>query len=382
VRPKYLLAETLGVFGGSLAFTALGLLLGLGGEPWALALLAALPHLTLPFDLLAGLLLDRLDRRALLIAGVFARGGLLLLLALLPKDPLYLLPLAFLFQAVLAVELPAWHALLRRLARERLEREGGRLQSAQLFGDALGDLLSPPLLLKGQFLPFLLGGGLLLLEGLLLKSLPPYPPPREARAEGVGLGALLKGVRFLLEDRRLLPLTLYSLALTFLGGLALALLPLLALEKGVPVALYGFYPLGLSLGAFLGSLLAGSVGAGLAIWGGHGARVLGLLLLLFPWPIGPLGTLLYGFGGGLGGIHLRAFRQRLAPESLLGRVQAGGVALLSLGGLLGTLLAGALGGLGANVPLSLALLGLLLLFLLALGPLAPARLKALREVEA
>lgn len=77
---------------GSLAFTGLGLLLGLEGTTWTLALLAALPYLTLPLDLLAGLLLDRLDRRTLLLAGVWLRAGILGLFALLPKEPLFLLP--------------------------------------------------------------------------------------------------------------------------------------------------------------------------------------------------------------------------------------------------------------------------------------------------
>ena len=54
LQTKYLFAESLGVFGGSLAFTALGLLLGLEGTPWPLALLAALPYLTLPLDLQEG----------------------------------------------------------------------------------------------------------------------------------------------------------------------------------------------------------------------------------------------------------------------------------------------------------------------------------------
>ncbi len=379
MQTKYLFAESLGVFGGSLAFTALGLLLGLEGTPWALALLAALPYLTLPLDLLAGLLLDRLDRRTLLLVGVWLRAGILGFLALLPKEPLLLLPVAFLFQAVLALDLPAWHALLVRLARNRLEREGGRLQAAQLLGDSLGDLLAPPLLLLAKSLPFALGGLLLLAEGLLLRGLPAYPPPQEARREGMGLRALLAGVGFLLADARLLPLTLYALALGFFSILGLALLPLLALGGGVPPALYGLYPLGLSFGGFLGSLLAGSVGPGLGIWGGHGLKLLGLCALFLPFPLGLLGPLLVGAGGALGGVHLRAFRQRLAPEALLGRVQAGAIALFSAGSLLGALLAGVLGGLGAQLPLGLAILGLGLLFLLALGPLHPWRLEALRR---
>ncbi|WP_117238093.1 MFS transporter [Thermus sediminis] len=378
MQTKYLFAESLGVFGGSLAFTGLGLLLGLEGSPWALALLAALPYLTLPFDLLAGLLLDRLDRRALLLVGVWLRAGILGLLALLPKEPLFLIPLAFLFQAVLALDLPAWHALLVRLARNRLEREGGRLQAAQLLGDSLGDLLAPPLLLLAKPLPFALGGLLLAGEGLLLRNLPAYPPPRAAQGEGFTFRALLAGLAFLLADRRLLSLTLYALALGFLSGLALALLPLLALAQGTPPVLYGLYPLGLSFGGFLGSLLAGRVGPSLGIWGGHGLRTLGLALLLLPFPFGALGTLLAGAGGALSGVHLRAYRQRLAPEPLLGRVQAGAIALISAGSLLGALLAGALGGLGARLPLGLALLGLLLLLGLALGPLSPRRLEALR----
>jgi ENTS family enterobactin (siderophore) exporter len=379
MQTKYLFAESLGVFGGSLAFTALGLLLGLEGTPWALALLAALPYLTLPLDLLAGLLLDRLDRRTLLLVGVWLRAGILGLLAFLPKEPLFLLPLAFLFQAVLALDLPAWHALLVRLARDRLEREGGRLQAAQLLGDSLGDLLAAPLLLLAKPLPFALGGLLLAGEGLLLRDLPAHPPPRAAKGEGFTLGALFAGLAFLLGDGRLLPLTLYALAVSFLSGLALALLPLVALAQGAPPALYGLYPWGLSIGGFLGSLLAGRIGPCLGVWGGHGLRILGLALLLLPFPFGPLGTFLAGVGGALGGVHLRVYRQRLAPEPLLGRVQAGSVALLSLGSLLGTLLAGGLGSLDPRTPLLAALLGLLLLLPLALGPLGCGRLLALRE---
>jgi MFS family permease len=379
LQTKYLFAESLGVFGGSLAFTALGLLLGLEGTPWALALLAALPYLTLPLDLLAGLLLDRLDRRTLLLVGVWLRAGILGLLAFLPKEPLFLLPLAFLFQAVLALDLPAWHALLVRLARDRLEREGGRLQAAQLLGDSLGDLLATPLLLLAKPLPFALGGLLLAGGGLLLRDLPAYPPPRAAKGEGFTLGALFAGLAFLLGDGRLLPLTLYALAMGFLSGLALALLPLVALAQGAPPALYGLYPWGLSIGGFLGSLLAGRIGPCLGVWGGHGLRILGLALLLLPFPFGPLGTFLAGMGGALGGVHLRAYRQRLAPEPLLGRVQAGSVALLSSGSLLGILLAGGLGGLNPGAPLLAALLGLLLLLPLALGPLGCGRLLALRE---
>ena len=270
-------------------------------------------------------------------------------------------------------------ALLVRLAQGRLEREGGRLQAAQLLGDGLGDLLAPPLLLLAKPLPFALGGLFLAGEGLLLRDLPAYPPPRAAKGEGFTLRALLAGLAFLLGDGRLLPLTLYALALSFLSGLALALLPLLALAQGTPPALYGLYPLGLSLGGFLGSLAAGRVGPCLGIWGGHGLRVLGLALLLLPFPFGPLGAFLVGGGGALSGVHLRAYRQRLAPEALLGRVQAGAVALLSSGSLLGTLLAGGLGTLGPRVPLLTALLGLLLLLPLALGPLGCGRLLSLRE---
>jgi len=108
-------------------------------------------------------------------------------------------------------------------------------------------------------------------------------------------------------------------------------------------------------------------------------RILGLALLLLPFPFGPLGTFLAGMGRALGVVHLRAYRQRLAPEPLLGRVQAGSVALLSSGSLLGTLLAGGLGSLDPRTPLLTALLGLLLLLPLALGPLGCRRLLALRE---
>jgi len=239
--------------------------------------------------------------------------------------------------------------------------------------------MAAPLLLLAKPLPFALGGLLLAGGDLLLRDLPAYPPPRAAKGEGFTLGALFAGLAFLLGDGRLLPLTLYALAMSFLSGLALALLPLMALAQGAPLVLYGLYPWSLSIGGFLGSLLAGRIGPCLGVWGGHGLRILGLALLLLPFPFGLLGTFLAGMGGALGGVHLRAYRQRLAPEPLLGRVQAGSVALLSSGSLLGTLLAGGLGGLNPGAPLLAALLGLLLLLPLALGPLGCGRLLALRE---
>jgi ENTS family enterobactin (siderophore) exporter len=74
-------------------------------------------------------------------------------------------------------------------------------------------------------------------------------------------------------------------------------------------------------------------------------------------------------------VHLRAFRQRLAPEALLGRVQAGGIALGSAAGLLGTFLAPLLGPKGA---VALAFLSLLALGL-AYPALSPGRLERLKE---
>jgi hypothetical protein len=78
--------------------------------------------------------------------------------------------------------------------------------------------------------------------------------------------------------------------------LALALLPLLALEGRAPALLYGLYPLALSLGGLLGALLAWRLGAGGALWGGHLLRLLGLGLLPF-FPLGPLGAFLFALGG-------------------------------------------------------------------------------------
>ncbi len=361
---RFLFAEALRILGEGLFALPLFVLFALSGGPaWQATLPFALQRIAGLLALPLGVLADRIPRRELLAAALTLKA--LIALGLLLKTPILLALCGALFFTLSTLTgLTASAYLADLVGREGLERARGRVGATHIAVDTLKD-------------PF--AGLLLLAEGLLLRGLPAYPPPQEARREGMGLRALLAGVGFLLADARLLPLTLYALALGFFSILGLALLPLLALGGGVPPALYGLYPLGLSFGGFLGSLLAGSVGPGLGIWGGHGLKLLGLCALFLPFPLGLLGPLLVGAGGALGGVHLRAFRQRLAPEALLGRVQAGAIALFSAGNLLGALLAGVLGGLGARLPLGLAILGLGLLFLLALGPLHPWRLEALRR---
>ncbi|UZX15529.1 hypothetical protein KQ693_00335 [Thermus sp. PS18] len=153
----------------------------------------------------------------------------------------------------------------------------------------------------------------------------------------------LGGLAHLLRDPRQLPLIAFNLFLVFLTGLAMAQLPRVALAQGTPEALYGLVPAAWSLGETLGYLLSGRMGSVPGVMAALGLRLLGLALILLPFPFLVLGVLVHGVGLALGAVHLASLRQRLAPPALLGRTVAGANALLLLGGFLGTLVAGGIG---------------------------------------
>lgn len=76
------------------------------------------------------------------------------------------------------------------------------------------------------------------------------------------------------------------------------------------------------------------------------------------------------------GVHLRSLRSWLLPEATLGQSLTA-IRLVMYGvGVGGSLLAGALGQADATLPLRLALLGFLGLYLFGLGPLHPKRIRA------
>ncbi len=362
-----------------MAFTALAYHLGRGGDPFTVALFSALANAKFLLDFAAGLVLDRVDRRKVLIVGVLARAFILLVVAFLPKDPSVLLLFAALFLAVLAFDLPAWQILLVERYRRVLERESGKLQAAQVAGDGLGDLIGGTLLRLRPEAPFLLGSLLLALEAVLLRSLPPSVPRKTGPTSRFRLSA---GLRLLARHEFLKAMHVFWVISRFLNGLALGLLPLLLYAKASDPFFFGLHLAALGLGSFLGGVTSGrALSPARAVWYGHLGKIAGLMLLLAPYPASLLGLLLFALSNTLQALQLRAIRQRLSPPEVIGNVQGSSMALLSLGALLGNLISGLIGGKAVEWPLIYAIAGQIALFAFALGPLSPKRITIYHKIS-
>ncbi|MEV0157259.1 MFS transporter [Micromonospora sp. NPDC050686] len=328
------------------------LVASISAEPAAVAAAALAPQLPwLLFSLVSGALVDRLDRRRLVVTVNLARGAVLGALALAVVTGTATVPLICLafFLTGLGETLAdtASSALLPSVVpAEQLERANSRLFATFVVGNQFAAKpLGAYLFTVGVAVPFAVDAGSFGLAALLVALLrwrPVPPPDRAARRDGGrlrSLGAdLAAGLRalwsvpalrvlaicialmnvafcaafaaFVLYARQRLGLgdVGYGVLLTAsaLGGLAgTALATRLRARFGTPTLLR----VGLLIEIGLQLVLAttrqpGVAGAALAIWGGH-AMVWGILVV--------------------------SLRQRLVPDPLRGRVGSA-YALADLGG--------------------------------------------------
>ncbi|MDX2758716.1 MFS transporter [Streptomyces europaeiscabiei] len=372
-------------------------------DPAAVAGLTAVNMLPwLLFALPAGVLVDRADRRRIVLGSNAVRAAALAGAAfVLAQDrPLGLLyALAFVLGIAETLADTAAPAMLPRLVDERhLERANGRLSATQIV---LNETAGPPVagLLAGLAAAAALatGGALYALAALLLLGLAPLarngpaPEPGGARSAGVrggGRGSVLKdireGVGFVLRHRTL---RLTLAASTLYGLVFSATFSMLVLLSDRTLGLsgtgYGLLLAAGSLGAVGGSWLAPRAAdrlptVRLAFWSLVASGAAYVLLGTAPGPVlaglalAANGVFMMGWN-----IPVMSLRQRLTPENLQGRVMsvsrlcAWGT--MPLGALLGGLLAEVL-----SVPAVFVVCGtvlaagaLLLLALLRDSPAAP-----------
>ncbi|WP_436736412.1 MFS transporter [Streptomyces sp. BBFR102] len=328
-------------------------------DPAAVAGLTAVNMLPwLLFALPAGVLVDRVDRRGIVLGANAVRAVALLgATAVLAGDhPLGLLyALAFVLGVAETLADTAAPAMLPRLVDERhLERANGRLSAAQIV---LNDTAGPPLagLLAGLAATAALaaGGALYALAALLLLGLAPLRPARkpgpgpdgaersggppvdgagDGRPSGARSGVLhdiREGLGFVLRHRTL-RLTLAASALYGLVFSAtFSMLVLLSHRTlGLSGTGYGLLLAAGSLGAVAGSWLAPRAAdrlpaVRLARWSlvASGAAYAGLGLARHP----ALAALVLAANGvfTMGwNIPVLSLRQRLTPADLLGRVMS------------------------------------------------------------
>ncbi|MGW1957895.1 MFS transporter [Streptomyces sp. NPDC001920] len=308
-------------------------------DPAAVAGLTAVNMLPwLLFALPAGVLVDRTDRRLIVLGSNLVRAAALLGAALVLADdrPLVLLyALAFVLGIAETLADTAAPAMLPRLVEERhLERANGRLSAAQIV---LNETIGPPVagLLIGLTAAVALatGGVLYAVAALLLLGLAPLARTAREAEPGEPAGGVLRdirtGLRFVLGHRTL-RLTLAASALY--GVVFSATFSMLVLLSDRTLGLdetgYGLLLAAGSLGAVTGSRLAPWAAdrlptLRLARWSlvasGAAYAALGLIRhpVLAALALAVNGVFMMGWN-----IPVMSLRQRLTPEHLQGRVMS------------------------------------------------------------
>jgi MFS transporter, DHA3 family, macrolide efflux protein len=248
---------------------------------------AALPAVLLsPF---AGVLVDRFDRRWMLVASdagaALASLGLLLLFASGRLELWHIYLLVGLGAAFNTLQFPAFGAAVTLLVPKRhFGRASGMMQFGFSGAQVLAPLLAGALLVRTS-VPAVIGIDLAtfaIAVVLLLFVRIPRPPRRDEARRGMWSQALF-GWRYLRERRGLLGLLLYFSFLNLVIPMAMVLTTPLVLSFASAA------DLGLVLSLGSAGMVAGSVA--MTAWGGPRSRMLGILGFA---PLASLGMLLAG----------------------------------------------------------------------------------------
>lgn len=330
--------------GSAVTYLALPLtaILVLGAGPREMGGLVALQQLPVPlFGLLAGVWVDRLRRRPLMIAADLARA---LLLAVVPLTALLgvlslelLLGIAFAIGTLTVLfDLGITSYLPSLVSREHLLEANAKLQvtayiaatAGRALGGAVVQALTAPMALLADTATFGVSAAAL---ASIRRPEPGHARPRSR--EGVGR-EIAAGLRFTLRQPAIASMTLVSTLGALGGAVQQAVFFLfLANELGFPSVYIGAITAAHGgaawLGAWLGGRLAGRTGPGPAMIassfvGACGAALLPLAALgIFrAMPTLIVGQGLMGLGLALYSVSQISLRQALTPDVLLGRVNA------------------------------------------------------------
>ncbi len=313
------------------------------------------------FALVAGALVDRLDRRRVMWAVDAARTaviGLLGVVVYLGWANLPMLYAAFFVLGTLETFFDnASQAILPAVVRrEQLERANGRLFGAQIVTN---EFAGPPL---GGFLfaaaaavPFLLNAGTFAAAAALVLAMRgSFRPRQKAVAPATSLAAEIgEGLRWLWSRPLLRTLAIMLGVMNATYAAVQAIFVLFALEiLGLGEVGYGVLLTAGAAGGLLGSFVAEQI----TVWLGHGRALLavvlvsaaalaGIALTTNPFVVGAM-FLVSGVSAVVWNVITVSLRQSVIPERLFGRVNSTyrllGWGGMSLGALLGGLLAGAL----------------------------------------
>ena len=314
-----------------------------------------LPFLVVGLPL--GLLVDRFDRRHIVIVSQAVRGSAIALLTVLVATDGatigILIAAAFVVGLGEVLTDGASPALVRSVVRtEQLEVANARIAAAQTVTNLfIGPPLGAALFVAADWLPFSVIVATLLSAGALMAGLPGrYRAPREESEEESILGQITLGLRYVWGHDVLRPLALAVAVFATVGEAGDAIFVILVTDR------FGLGELGfgllLSVDALV-SIVASFFVARLVMGIGH-AGSMSLSVVLYG-----IGTLFYGLGTHVGFAVLAAvlmgtsnpmwnvvsstIRQRLVPDHLFGRMMTAYLFIawgaMPLGGILGGLVA-------------------------------------------
>jgi MFS family permease len=290
---------------------------------------------TLPYVLFgafAGVLIDRYNKRQLMIVADLARAGLVLLVALAAYPTLpFVFVVSFLMASVAVLFDPCKLSLLPDIVeRQQLVRANSLLTMGENVSEIAGYSLAGFVAYYfSTRLAFAADSATFLVSAAALALMVYTPPLREAavgRAHHV-LAQIREGVRFLLANDKLRANTLLVIAAVLGLGAAYPLSFLLAVEVlGQGTRAFGLMEAAIGLGYFGGSALLAALGSrvrkgyavtlGLAVMGASLVCV-GLLHSLSAILVAFLAM---GVANASALISIDAFFQEAVPEHLRGRV--------------------------------------------------------------
>lgn len=396
---KLWIAQTISHFGTQISLLTIPLtaVLTLDATAFEMGVLTAMSQA--PFllvGLLAGVWVDRLRRRPVLIAADLGRFLLLLVIPLLAVlDVLrieYLFAIVFLVGALTLFFDVADHSYLPALVgRGQLAEANGKLSMsrsvAQFSGPTVAGILvrlvTAPIAIVVDALTYLVSA----LFVALIRAPEPAPAPRDPGRSV--WQEIREGVNAVLGNPILRPIAVGTATSNLFAGLVLAVFVLYAtrtLETGAGVlgVIFAVGSIGALTGASAASAMTHRLGVGRSILAGMFIGSLGTLLV--PLAQGPaivtasllgLARVLSGFGYTTFNINQVSLRQTITPDRLLGRMNAS-VRFIIWGTIpLGGLLGGVLGELiGLRPTLFVGAAGELLAVLL----LGLSRVRTLREM--
>lgn len=319
------------------------------------------------FTLFAGVIVDRVDRRRLLVAANVLRA--LALSGLAVAITFGVGHLAVLYLAMFAlglaetiVDTAALAVLPRLVSRDRLERANGRIFATQ---SVLDELVGPPLggvlfavsatvaFLSGSVAFALAAGVLALLPGDLRPAHDDGEPSAEASATGVRQ-SIAEGMRWFWANRLIRTVAIMAGISNLFSAATLAVLVLLATGPfGVGPTGYGLLLTGGAVGGIAGGLVAdrlvARLGSGRVILVSNLMHAASYAVLAVSPSALPAGVALGSgsFAAMIGNVVVITLRQAAIPDHLLGRVTSAyrliALGAVPLGGLLGGVAAGQLG---------------------------------------